>query len=325
MEHGGAREGEEHLMDFSYSANPYRPPFVRRALQRAKIDRYPYCNDRLERGIRDKYRIPQEVVITAGITELIQIIISYFRRRRIVSLRSTYGEYARTARLFGSELEIITDPDPDISVLTPKKEDVLFFANPNNPTGKYYKYVNELAEQAEAKGFMLILDEAFIDFVDSVVPYDINDNVVVMRSFSKAYNLSGIRIGYAIASKPLAERFREMRLPWGIGSLGCAFIEEILKDREFLPNSLKKIRRERRRISETTGLRTDSNYFLASVGDAKVAVNRLKQKGILVRDCSSFGLPDAIRFSIRSKKDNDLLLSSLKDMEVMPPDYVSFE
>jgi histidinol-phosphate aminotransferase len=324
MEHGGAREGEEKLRDFSYSANPYRPPFVKRALERAKIERYPYCNERLENDIKNKLGIPQDVVITAGITEQIQIIITYFRKKRFVSLRSTYGEYVRTARLLGSDIRIINNPDPDISELTPSRGDVLFFANPNNPTGKYYRYVNELVEQAEAKNFMLILDEAFIDFVDSVVPYEINDNVVVMRSFSKAYNLSGIRIGYAITSRPLADKFRDMRLPWGIGTIGCAFIEDILKDRKFLSTSLEKIRNERRRISETTGLRTDASYFLASVGSATVAVKRLKENGILVRDCSSFGLTDAIRFSIKRKKDNDLLLSLLRELEVRPPGYVSF-
>ena len=74
MQHGGAREGEEKLRDFSYSANPYRPPFVKRALERAKIERYPYCNERLENDIKNKLGIPQDVVITAGITEQIQII-----------------------------------------------------------------------------------------------------------------------------------------------------------------------------------------------------------------------------------------------------------
>ena len=57
MEHGGAREGEEKLKDFSYSANPYRPPFVKRVLERAKIERYPYCNDRLENGIKNKLMV----------------------------------------------------------------------------------------------------------------------------------------------------------------------------------------------------------------------------------------------------------------------------
>ncbi|MCW6159241.1 MAG: aminotransferase class I/II-fold pyridoxal phosphate-dependent enzyme [Thermoplasmatales archaeon] len=325
MEHGGAREGEEKLKDFSYSANPYRPPFVKRVLERAKIERYPYCNDRLENGIKNKLGIQQDVVITAGITEQIQIIITYFRKRRFVSLRSTYGEYVRTARLLGSEIRIINNPDPGISELTPKRGDVLFFANPNNPSGKYYRYVNELAEQAEAKNFMLVLDEAFIDFVDSIVPLEINDNVVVMRSFSKAYNLSGMRIGYAITSKPLAEKFREMRLPWGIGTIGCELIEYILRNRKFLSTTLEKIRNERRRISETTGLRTDANYFLASVGSATIAGKRFKENGILVRDCSSFGLTDAIRFSIKSKKDNDLLLSLLGEIEVKVPEYLSFQ
>ncbi|MGC8645237.1 MAG: aminotransferase class I/II-fold pyridoxal phosphate-dependent enzyme [Thermoplasmata archaeon] len=323
MEHGGAREGEENLIDFSYSANPYKPPFLKRALERAKIDRYPYCEDRLERGIKEKFKIEMDVVLTAGITEQISIISSYFRKRRIVSLRSTYGEYSRTARLQGSKLRIIDLPDPDLSDLVIEKGDLFFFANPNNPTGKYYRYVNELANMAETKGFMLALDEAFIDFIDTKTNYEMNENVIVMRSFSKAYNISGIRIGYAIAQKNLADEFRERRLPWGIGSIGCALVEEILKDRRFLDSSLEKVRGERTRISEATGLRTDANYFLASVGDGRSARERLKSKGILVRDCTSFGLRDAIRFSIRTRKDNDILLSALRDLNVVRPPYLS--
>jgi histidinol-phosphate aminotransferase len=324
MEHGGAREGEEDLIDFSYSANPYRPPFLSRALKRARIDRYPYCEDRLEREIKEKFGIDREVVITAGITEQISIVVNYFRKRRFVSLRSTYGEYLRTARIQGSKMKIVNSPDPDLSAFMLEKDDVLFFANPNNPTGKYYRYVKELAELSEDRGFILALDEAFIDFVDSRVRYEVNDNVIVMRSFSKAYNLSGVRIGYAILPERLAGKFRERRLPWGIGSIGCSLIEEILRDNKFLTTSLEKIRRERRRISAVTSLQTDANYFLAAVGNGAYVKEKLRSKGILVRDCASFGLRDAIRFSVRKKRENDTLLSALDEIEVSPPDYVSF-
>ncbi|MEM0141491.1 MAG: aminotransferase class I/II-fold pyridoxal phosphate-dependent enzyme [Thermoplasmatales archaeon] len=325
MDHGGARADELGLIDFSYSANPYVPPFLKEAVVSSKLDRYPYCESLLEERIKTKFSIKGDVAIAAGITEQIYIIFNIFRKWRFVIPKFTYSEYERVAKIVGAKYRSIRKRSLTIDDLKLQRGEVLIINNPNNPTGKYYDFLSDVIEGATSREYYVVVDEAFIDFVrQRSKDIEINDNVVLMRSFSKSYNVSGIRIGYAIASEQTARKIRETRMPWGIGSLGCSVIENIVSDENFLKGSLAKIFGERDRIMKITGLKTDANFFLGRVGEAEITKEKLKMRGILVRDCTSFGFPDSIRFSIRKKKDNDILLESLEGIDISLPEGIWF-
>jgi len=325
LDHGGARKYEMNLLDFSYSSNPYKPPFLGKALKSAKIDRYPYCEEYLELKIKDKFKIKGEVSVAAGITEQLYIIFNIFKHHKFVIPAYTYSEYERVANIIGVQYRNIRVKDLTIDDLNVSRGEVLILNNPNNPTGKYYDFIGDLVERSVYRNFYVVIDEAFIDFVGPMArKIDINDNTIIMRSFSKSYNISGVRTGYSISNDKFAQLIKNTRMPWGIGSLGCSLIESIVRDKNFLNYSIKKVFRERDRIMVKTGLKTHTNYFLAKVGNGTRVKHELIKRGILVRDCTSFQFPDSIRFSIKKTYENNRLLEALEDLEVSQPDGINF-
>ena len=309
--HGGARE--EGLIDFSASLNPYPPEWLDEMFKRAKeiSNRYPYYG-RLEEGLSEL--IGEEVTVTVGITEALYLIgILALRGRKVVIPRHTYGEYERVAKIFGAR--VIKGPnEPEKLAEMVEKDSVVFFCNPNNPDGRFYrvKELKPLLDAVEEGRALLVLDEAFIDFVkDAESPS--GENVVKLRTFTKSYGLPGIRVGYVLG---FPEAFKSVRMPWGIGSTGVAFLEFVIKDGfEHLRKTMPLIWRERERLEKALGVKSDVNFFIKRVGNAREVVETLKRRGILVRDCTSFGLPEFIRFSVRKPEENEKLIRALKEVE----------
>lgn len=309
--HGGNMGIRKGAVDFSYSTNPYTPRFIERYLKMAEFEKYPYCEDRLEEKIKSKFGIREEVTLGAGITELLYMVAYATRKEPSMIMKHTYGEYERVSGLFGKPVHFIDSLDPDLREFSGKKYFTIFFANPNNPTGKLYDHIEELIDSTERNNSTLVLDESFINFADRRPKYSFADNLIVLRSFTKEYGIPGIRIGYAISTKPLKKKLTEYRMPWGIGGAGCAAIEAILKDRSYLATTLPKIKHERYKLEKRLGLRTHANFFLAEVEDAGEATRLLEKNGVLVRDCTSFGLPSMIRFSVKKPKENRKLAAAL--------------
>ncbi len=309
--HGGARNLKAGEIDFSYSTNPYRPAFIYRYLKAVKFERYPYCEDELEEKIKLRFNIHEEVTVGAGVTELLYMVAHVTRGMPSLIMKHTYGEYERVSRLFNKPVHLIDSLDPNLEEFTGKNNFTIFFANPNNPTGKVYSYIEELIDCAQRNNSILILDESFISFTDERPKYNFADNLIVLRSFTKEYNIPGIRIGYAISSKAFKKKLVKFRMPWGMGATGCAAIDAILKNRGYLASTLPKIKKERNRLKRELGLNTNANFFLADVGRADEAVRQLERNGILVRNCASFGLPSMIRFSVKKPKENKKLRDEL--------------
>ena len=309
--HGGARE--EGLLDFSASLNPYPPEWLDEMFERAKeiSNRYPYY-EKLEESLSEL--IGEEVTVTAGITEALYLIgILALRGRKVIIPEHTYGEYERVTRIFGGT--VVKGPnEPDKLAELVEKDSVVFFCNPNNPDGRFYrvKELKPLLDAIEEGRALLVLDEAFIDFVkDAESPS--GENVVKLRTFTKSYGLPGIRVGYVLG---FPEAFKSVRMPWGIGSTGVAFLEFLLEDGfEHLRKTMPLIWREKERLERALDVKSDANFFIKRVGDAKKAVESLKKRGILVRDCSSFRLPEHIRFSVRKPEENERLIRALKEVE----------
>ena len=282
--------------------------------ERAKeiSNRYPYY-EKLEEGLSEL--IGEEVTVTAGITEALYLIgILALRGRKVVIPRHTYGEYERVARIFGAK--VVTGPNwPEKLAELVERDSVVFFCNPNNPDGRFYsiKELKPLLDAVEDKNALLVLDEAFIDFVkDAESP--VGENVVKLRTFTKSYGLPGIRVGYVLG---FPEAFKSVRMPWGIGSTGVAFLEFLLEDGfKHLKKTMPLIWREKERLEKALGVKSDANFFIKRVGNAGEVAEALKRRGILVRDCASFGLPEFIRFSLRRPEENEKLVEAFQELGV---------
>ena len=308
--HGGARE--EGLLDFSASLNPYPPEWVDDMFERAKAlsNRYIYW-EKLEEELSNL--IGENVTVTAGITEALYLIgiLTMKGRGKAIIPEHTYEEYERIARIF--DAEVIKAPnDPEKLAEFVEGKSIIFFCNPNNPDGRFYppKKLKPLIQAVEDTNSLLVLDEAFIDFVKDAKSPE-GENIVKLRTFTKNYGLPGIRVGYIIG---FSEVFKSVRMPWSIGSTGYAFLEFVIRDEfQHLKKTMPLIWSEKERIEKALNVKSDANFFIKNVGDAKRAVEFFKKRRIAVRDCTSFGLPEYIRFSVRKREENERLIEAFRE------------
>jgi len=346
---GGGRDGgsrrrdkSRKIIDFSVNLNPYGPPdFVFDAVREAaaEISEYPdsdCCELRARISGREGCR-EEEILVGAGASELIRLVALSFVKKRAVLPRHTYGEYEVAARLVGVEggagvkIERVEMPGlrgkPEQVVEKMKKGDVVFLCNPNNPTGQYLSEdeVRQVLEEAERVDALLVLDEAYRDFVEKAfsqrpTPTQ-TGNLVVLRSLTKSFAVPGLRLGYAISSAENIKMMRKAQAPWSVSVFAQRVGQAVVGSagEEFLNQTRRKIERSKKRIEEAFAgsIQTDANFYAFDVGNASAreVKRRLLRCGILVRDCASFGLPSHIRFSVRRDEENEVLLHFLLEKE----------
>jgi histidinol-phosphate aminotransferase len=327
-EHGGKLEGIERdeIIDFSGNLNPYGPPdfipdAVRAAIEEIRLYPDTECSE-LRATLAEKFGCEErEVLVGAGVSELIQLVALTFVKKRVLIPKHTYGEYEIAAGMIGAKIKRIEMPDlrinPGLIVDTMKPDDVVFLCNPNNPTGQYLgkDEVELILEAAERVDALVVLDEAYVDFVRNTFPaYDLPArNMIILRSLTKSFGMPGVRIGYAISSVENIKEMRKIKVPWSVSvfaqRIGAAVIG--VEGDDFLAQTREKIERSKEKIEKAFGIRSDANYYILDVGNAPEVKRALLKEGIMVRDCTSFGLPSHVRFSVRTDAENDLLMHHL--------------
>jgi histidinol-phosphate aminotransferase len=328
-EHGGDKTYIESIglkiIDFSTNLNPYGPPesiFTEIKAAMDEIDVYPDSESReLRRTISERInRSEDEILVGAGVTELITLVSLAFIEDRVLIPRHTYGEYAVASKIMGAEICYLDMPGlriiPEIIMDGMKRGDLFFFCNPNNPTGYYMSKddVKKIVEYAEDMDVLVVLDEAYTDFVEK--DFDstelMSSNLIILRSLTKSYTIPGVRIGYAVSSPENISTMRRVKSPWTVDIFAQKIGVAVIGDDEFLKESRKKIFRDKEKIERRIGVHSDANFYLLDVGNAKVVREELIERGILVRDCTSFGLPSYIRFSVRKNEENEMLMEALR-------------
>ena len=199
----------------------------------------------------------------------------------------------------------------------------MFVCNPNNPTGVYLglEEIEPLTEAAAACGALMVIDEAYLSFVND--SWDSTglpalDNVVLLRSMTKDYALTGLRLGYAIASENVIADLQAFQPDWSVNGLAQAAGLAALADTEYLPRARQAIDQAKSLLSDRldrlslTVHPSAANFLLVNVGDAGVWRDKLMRLGLFVRDCTSFGLPEHIRIGIRSMADCQRLIEAME-------------
>jgi histidinol-phosphate aminotransferase len=299
--HGG--NVPKDFLDFSISVNPYKPPFTDRIFTEAEkiSDKYIYYEE-LDTELSSL--IGEKCCLTAGTTESLYLLFMAFSGRCIVP-EYCYGEYTRTADVFNRK--ILKHEHPHTIA---DKGDIVILCNPESPRGFFYDdgYVEDFVQTCLKRNAIPVIDDAFIDFVENHTPR-FYEGAIHLRTFTKIYGLPGIRAGYF--HDPY-HRLMHYRMPWSLGSIGKAFMIEVLNDRfKFPSDTLPMIWKEKRRVGEFLRIKTDANYFCMEIQEKELLKQSLKEHRIAIRDCTSFGLLHHIRFSIRKPKENDRLLEQL--------------
>lgn len=171
---------------------------------------------------------------------------------------------------------------------------------------------------------LLILDEAYIAFVDeswSSVDLLSRDNVVIVRSMTKDYTLVGLRLGYAVAHEEIINVLHRVRLPWNVNIVAQKAGVVALNDTDHLEWCKREIRQAKQfligelcRVGFTL-IPSSANFFLVKVTNAKGFRTALLRHGILVRDCTSFGLPEYVRIAARTMPECQRLIATIEALK----------
>ncbi len=346
LEHGGniykiAGElglPEDRMIDFSASINPLGVSKKVKETIRKGMDglvNYPDTDTSiLRQKIAEHYDIdPVTILCGNGSTELIYLIPRALKPEQVLIPAPTFSEYERACKLSRGEAA----PRPyelkeenkfqlniDSFIDAMQECGMAFLCNPNNPTGHLLdrNEVLEIAGAAKKSKCTLVVDEAFIDFVpeESVID-DVQNNpyLIVLRSMTKFYALTGLRIGYGVFHQNLIQKIKEFKEPWTVNNLAQKAAIIALEDSVYADETFSLIKREKEYMENSfrkMGIKyfpSEVNYYLLQIENATSLVDELRNKGILVRDCSNFkGLGSSyIRVAVKSHKHNGILLKEL--------------
>lgn len=325
----------QEVLDFSTNTNPYGPsPRVSTALSQTPVDRYP---DREALALRRKLAeclgiSPKNILVGNGSAELLWLTaLAYLdAHQAVLVIGPTFGEYGRASALMGaavdewrasSDVGFALDSDAIAHLLSRRAYRLVFLCNPNNPTGQTLA-PDDLASWTRAfPNTLFVVDEAYIAFADglsSAISLS-RPNLLILRSMTKDYALSGLRLGYAVGHTAVIEALHKVRPPWNVNAMAQAAGIAALSDPAHLSHTLVKLSTARRELMTALRQRnlkvmpTQVHFFLVEVGHAARLRASLLAKGILVRDCASFGLPAYVRIAARRPEENSRLLVALDE------------
>jgi histidinol-phosphate aminotransferase len=297
-------------IDFSVNTNPLGPaPGVLRAIQDTDWTRYPGDDEApLRAGLAHRAGTAvDDVALGNGSAELLWLIALAILEAgdRVVVVGPTFGEYARAARTVGA---CVTEVG-GLQEVPPAR--LVFVCNPNNPTSAFHQSADiEQVLRAQPER-LLVLDEAYASFTPERWPsealLDAYPNLVILRSLTKDHALPGLRLGYLLASSDIARAVEAVRPPWSVntGALraGLATLDPQAQAHLERAQALVAVSRDflTRRLS---GLGypvqpSAANFVLVHVGNATEFRRALLPHGMVVRDCTSFGMPEHVRIACR--------------------------
>jgi histidinol-phosphate aminotransferase len=191
-------------------------------------------------------------------------------------------------------------------------ERVVYLTSPHNPTGARFT-LDEVETVAEETGenTLVVVDEAYGEFADApsaVSLLDSSDDIAVLRTFSKAYGLAGLRLGYAVVPESWADAYARVQTPFAASVVACKAGLAALGDHEHVEKTTESVSWGRQHLHDELDARTyesHGNFVLANVGDAASVTEAAKREGVLIRDCTSFGLPEHVRVTVGTKGETE--------------------
>lgn len=336
------------LIDFSANINSLGMPHKAEDYIIKNINRvahYPEPDSKsLKKALGGFHNVSSNnIAVGNGSIELIYLIPKALRAERILIITPTFSEYEFAAianRAKAVFLKTKETKDFEIELFSLRrfipKVDMVFLCNPNNPTGRYIsgEEVLYLAQQCRRHKTVLVVDEAFGDFVDAdngsiLIKNAVkNRNLLVLKSLTKFFALPGLRIGYLVGHCDLVKRILVLQYPWNVNSLAQAAVEEVIRDRDYIDRSRRYVQKERKylfdNLKRLAGLKvfsSSSNFILCKLEDCAIKSSKtlnemLIRRSIVVRDCANFrGLGERFfRICVKKREENRRLITNLKEL-----------
>ena len=324
--------GLEDVIKLASNENPIEAsPQVVKAIAEAasNVNRYPDGGCfYLRRALSRKLSVGEEnIVFGNGSDEIIVLALNAFVEPgdEVVVADPTFLIYHIASLAKGATVRAVPlkdyryDADAMLKAVT-KRTKVVFIANPDNPTGSYLtKKEFETFLENISEDVLVFIDEAYYEFAQggdypetlSLIERE-DRNVVIARTFSKAYGLAGLRVGYGVARKDIAQVLNKVREPFNVNSLAQVAALAALEDKEYFDRSVALVRDEKKRFYETFDALTleympsKTNFVLVNTARDSVKVfNYLLERGIIIREMSTWGLAGFVRVNIGLKQEND--------------------
>jgi histidinol-phosphate aminotransferase len=200
-------------------------------------------------------------------------------------------------------------------------ERIVFVTTPHNPTGSTCPLsdIEGIAERTE-EDTLVVVDEAYGEFADTESAVGLvreRDDVAITRTFSKAYGLAGVRLGYAVVPEAWGAAYARVSTPFAASEVACRAGLAALRDEEHVERTVELARNGRAYIAEHADAPTfgsEGNFVLVEVGDASRVAREMKEAGVIVRDCSSFGLPECIRITCGTESETEQAVGTLNEV-----------
>lgn len=301
----------------------------------ASLHRYPdgAGHDLVQKIARVNGVAPENVVIGNGSDDIIAMLVQAFIRpgNRVIVPLPSFLMYDIAATAAGAVVDRVPldGLGMDLSAMAEQvtaDTRLIFVCNPNNPTGT-------VVTRAAFDGFMarlpdhvvVVVDEAYIEFakhpdcLKTGNPADLARPLVTLRTFSKAYGLAGLRVGYGIMPAELAGILHRVRQPFNVNALAQAAANAALDDGDFLQRSIRLVHDGLESLYaalDRLGLvyfQTESNFFLIDVGQSADAVfEKMLRQGVIVRSMRAYGYPHYIRVNVGLKEENRRFIRALE-------------
>ena len=331
LEQAHARNCE--LVDLSASLNPYGPhPEVVAAASAANVHRYPEADAHtLRRRYAEAAGLePAQVLAGNGSTELLYLVARALAVPDATALvvGPAFGEYLAASEAAGLNViesrskapSFAVDLEDLVACVGNSKPRLVFLCNPNNPTGTLLgrEEVSRVHEAVGGQGGILVVDEAYMDFAwpadEATRP---QPGLAIVRSLTKLHSIPGLRLGFLLADTDLIEAAERQQPSWSVSAPATAAGLEALRQGEFARKSRERVAGTRDRLKArliAAGLTlgpSAANFLLIHARDAVRARAALLERGWVVRDCTSFGLPGHIRVAIPRDEHADRLAEDL--------------
>lgn len=325
-----------HKIKMDANENPYDIPkhikeHINKEIINHNFNRYP---DPIAIELREALAVEQgvdssQILIGNGSDELISYIISAFggSDSAVIFPTPTFSIYEIFAKLWGTKTigiplseEFDLKSDEFISSMNSINRSIVFISFPNNPTGNCFseQAIAEIVENSRSS--IIVLDEAYYEFSRKTFLQliHLHNNIIILRTFSKAYGLAGLRVGYMVASKEIIDEIMKVKMVFNINSLSQKIALIILKYKDEMSKYINIILQERDKLvaelskkDELTVFNTDANFILFRMKtDAQFLFSELLKNGILIRNLNEPGLlKNCLRVTVGKPDENFAFMS----------------
>lgn len=316
----------------AFGASPMALIALRKAIKNLQQYPDPACYD-LRKTLAKKWKLPPEFFAFGnGSDELLVLAIRAFVEpgEEVIVAQPTFLIYELQARVSGATVKVVPMSGlrydlPAMQSAVTERTKLVFIANPDNPTGTYVTH-----EEVESflislpSNVIVVMDEAYFEFA---YPKDYPKSltfigkypVLITRTFSKAYGLAGLRVGYGMADPEIIMALNAVREPFNVNTLAQAAAIGALKDKAFLSKSKKLVKQGGKYLIseiEKAGFRpvpSVTNFILFEVGEkAHEVAQGLMQQGIIIREMTAWKLPEYLRVSVGTMPQNRKFVKALR-------------